>query len=170
MTLEKAMDGSSALARSQRRYTVSEHAPNSTMSKFGHPDTVIGETDHWTVQLRPEQVTLGSLVLICREPVEAFADVSAQGFADLKPVIAKIETILGEMVSYEKINYLMLMMVDSDVHYHVIPRYDGTRAFDGMTVPDAGWPGPPQLGQAVTPDADTTTKLVDELRQRWSQS
>ena len=33
---------------------------NKTMIKFGHPNTVIGQTEHWTVQLRPEQVTLGS--------------------------------------------------------------------------------------------------------------
>ncbi|MDA9865272.1 HIT family protein [bacterium] len=140
------------------------------MTKFGHPDTVIGETEHWTVQLRPEQVTLGSLVLISREPVSAFGDVSAQGFAGLQPVIAKIEDILRQMVDYQKINYLMLMMVDNDVHFHVIPRYDGSRKFHGMTVSDAGWPGPPQLGEAVTPDADTAAKLVDELRRRWSQS
>ncbi|MDC0116035.1 HIT family protein [Octadecabacter sp.] len=139
------------------------------MTKFGHPDTVIGETAHWTVQLRPEQVTLGALVLISREPVGAFGDVSADGFAGLKPVIDKIEIMLRDMVDYQKINYLMLMMVDNDVHFHVIPRYDGIRSFDGMSVGDAGWPGPPQLGDAVTPDEDTATKLIDELRRRWSQ-
>ncbi|MGA9251508.1 MAG: HIT family protein [Roseobacter sp.] len=144
------------------------NSPNNTMSKFGHPDTVIGETEHWTVQLRPEQVTLGSLVLISREPVGAFGDVSPEGFANLKLVINKIEGILREMVHYQKINYLMLMMVDNDVHFHVIPRYNGFREFHGMTVSDAGWPGPPQLGQAVTPDEVTASKLVDELRRRWS--
>lgn len=144
--------------------------PNNTMTKFGHPDTVIGETDHWTVQLRPEQVTLGALVLISREPVGAFGDVSADGFAGLKPVINKIEGILRDMVDYQKINYLMLMMVDNDVHFHVIPRYDGSRTFDGMTVDDTGWPGPPQLGGAVTPDAQTAAKMIDELRRRWSNS
>lgn len=144
-------------------------APNDTMTKFGFPDTVIGETERWTVQLRPEQVTLGSLVLICREPVEAFGEVSPDGFAGLKPVIARIERMLGDMVAYQKINYLMLMMVDKDVHFHVIPRYDGSRSFEDMEVPDAGWPGPPQLGQAVAPDAETTAKLVETLRKRWSE-
>ena len=143
--------------------------PNSTMTKFGHPDTVIGQTDHWTVQLRPEQVTLGSLVLICREPVAAFGDVSPEGFAGLKPVIDRIEAMLRDMVDYQKINYLMLMMVDNDVHFHVIPRYDGDRTFQGMTVSDAGWPGPPQLGQSVTPEGDTKTQLVEALRHRWSE-
>jgi len=135
---------------------VNVSAPNSTMSKFGHPDTVIAETDHWIIQLRPEQVTLGSLVLISREPVEAFGD-------------AKIEGVLRQMVDYQKINYLMLMMVDNDVHFHIIPRYDGFRKYHGMTFEDAGWPGPPQLGQATTPDEDTATKLVEELRRRWPQ-
>ncbi len=45
----------------------------------------------------------------------------------------------------------MLMMVDPHVHFHVIPRYDGDRAWDGVEFADAGWPGPPDLksGQAL---------------------
>jgi len=149
---------------------MSVNTPNDTMTKFGHPHTVIGETEHWTVQLRPEQVTLGSLVLISREPVGAFAELSADGFAGLKPVTEKIEAMLRDFVDYQKINYLMLMMVDNDVHFHVIPRYDGGRTFNGLAFDDAGWPGPPQLGEAVTPDAQSATRLIDELKRRWSQS
>lgn len=143
---------------------------NSTMVKFGHPDTVVGETDHWTVQLRPQQVTLGSLVLISREPVHAFGAMSPEGFKGLQPVVAKIETMLSDLVDYQKINYLMLMMVDNDVHFHIIPRYDGSRAFDGLSVSDAGWPGPPKLDTAVSPGAETAAKLVETLRRRWSES
>lgn len=149
---------------------MSQNAANSTMLKFGHPDTVIAETEHWTVQLRPQQVTLGSLVLICREPVAAFGEVSADGFAGLKPVIGRIETLLRDLVGFQKINYLMLMMVDNDVHFHVIPRYEGARELHGLSVTDAGWPGPPRLDQAVTPDKAATAKLVETLRQRWSES
>jgi diadenosine tetraphosphate (Ap4A) HIT family hydrolase len=153
---------------SERQRDMTE--PNSTMVKFGHPETVIGETEYWTVQLRPEQVTLGSLVLISREPVEAFGRVSPEGFAGLQSVIAKIEDMLRDLIAYQKINYLMLMMVDKDVHFHVIPRYDGNRDFRGLSVSDAGWPGPPQLGTAVTPDPRAAVELVEELRNRWSQS
>lgn len=143
---------------------------NPTMQKFGHPGTLIAETGHWAVQLRPEQVTLGALVLICREPVTGFGDVSPEGFAELKPVIARIERMLRAMVDYRKINYLMLMMVDKDVHFHVIPRYDGPREHGGHSFPDAGWPGPPRLDQAVTPDPAMTAALVDALRRQWSES
>ena len=36
---------------------------NPTIEKFGYPGTLIGETAHWVVLLRPAQVTLGSLVV-----------------------------------------------------------------------------------------------------------
>ena len=49
--------------------------------------------------------------------------------------------MLRRLVAYEKINYLMLMMVDRDVHFHVIPRYAGERVHEGVSFPDAG--GPP---------------------------
>ncbi len=149
---------------------MSQVAANETMQKFGYPDTVIAEAGDWIVQLRPQQVTLGSLVLICREPVTAFGTVSAKGFAGLQPVIARIEAVLRGLVGYQRINYLMLMMVDHDVHFHVIPRYEGSREYDGQSFPDAGWPGPPQLNQAVTPDAATTASLVGMLRRQWSET
>ncbi len=141
---------------------------HATLSKFGYPATLVAETAHWAVLVRPEQPTLGSLVLICREAVTSFGEASPQAFADLGPVIAQIEAMLRGFVQAAKVNYLMLMMVDPDVHFHVIPRYEGEREHTGMTVPDAGWPGPPALGKAVTPDQAQLQALVATLRTRWA--
>jgi diadenosine tetraphosphate (Ap4A) HIT family hydrolase len=58
--------------------------------------------------------------------------------------------------------------VDPDVHFHVIPRYEGTRRFEGLEFPDAGWPGPPALGTAVEPDAAVLDRIVAALRARWA--
>ena len=77
---------------------------NATEAKFGDPVTRIAQTDCWTVLLRPKQPTFGSLVLVCREPVQAFAGVSAQGFAELRGVIGKVEAVLRGFVAYERIN------------------------------------------------------------------
>ncbi|WP_424134343.1 HIT family protein [Roseomonas chloroacetimidivorans] len=142
--------------------------PSATLTKFGYPATLIGETDHWTVLLRPQQVTLGSLVLVCREPVTSFGAVSPAAFADLHRAITRIEAILREFVSYEKINYLMLMMVDPDVHFHVIPRYSEARTHLGRSFPDAGWPGPPALGQAVEPEDTLRDDILQRLRGAWA--
>ena len=137
---------------------------NATEMKFGDPATRLAQTDCWTLLLRPKQPTLGALVLVCREPVQAFADVSAKAFAEMQGMVRRIEAALHEVVGYERINYLMLMMVDPDVHFHVIPRYDGTRSFDGVAFPDAGWPGPPALDAAVALDAATAASLSAALR------
>jgi len=140
---------------------------NATETKFGDPGARLAQTDCWTVLLRPRQPTLGSLVLICREPVRALADVSPQAYAELRDVVRGIETVLREVVAYERINYLMLMMVDPDVHFHVIPRYEGARRFGRAEFPDAGWPGPPALDAAITPDVATTDALLARLREAW---
>jgi len=122
---------------------------NETIEKFGHPATLIAEYDHWVVLLRPAQPTLGALVLAAKSDATAFGDLPAEAHAELKIVTAAIEAALSEAVGYAKINYLMLMMVDPHVHFHVLPRYDGERSGAGLTVADAGWPAQPNLGQAV---------------------
>ena len=141
---------------------------NATEIKFGDPAQRVAQTDCWTVLLRPKQPTLGSLVLVCREPVRAFADVSAQGFAEMRQIIGLIEATLRDVVVYERINYLMLMMVDPDVHMHVIPRYQATRSFAGVEFADAGWPGPPVLDAAVSLDDATGVALLARLRDAWA--
>jgi len=48
---------------------------NETMAKFGYPQSCLAEYDHWVVLLRPQQVTLGALILACREEATAFAQI-----------------------------------------------------------------------------------------------
>lgn len=144
--------------------------PNPTMAKFGHPHTQIAETSSWSVLLRPGQVTLGSLVLVAKEDAKAFGDLSPAAFADLGNVVRKVEAMLRAFVGFERINYLMLMMVDPDVHFHVIPRYEGARSFEGTEFPDAGWPGQPALNQATEPEPETLARLRDALAAHWERA
>ena len=94
---------------------------NATMKKFGYPESCIKEYQHWVVLLRPQQVTLGALILICREEATAFSLISPEAFGELPEIIREIETNVSRTFTYNKINYLMLMMVDPEVHFHVIP-------------------------------------------------
>ena len=97
----------------------------------------------------------------------AFADLDAAAFAELRTVIGDIETALAEAVGYTKINYLMLMMVDPHVHFHVLPRYEGERSACGVTVQDAGWPKAPALAQAVELNGAQVDALTTWLRSLW---
>jgi diadenosine tetraphosphate (Ap4A) HIT family hydrolase len=118
---------------------------NPTMTKFGFPATLLKDYEHWVVLLRPAQVTLGSVVLAAKSDAIAYHRLSRDAFAEQADAIADIERALASFVAFEKINYLMLMMVDPNVHFHVIPRYSDARSWNGIDFPDGGWPGSPDL-------------------------
>ncbi|MCY3414605.1 MAG: HIT family protein [Candidatus Heimdallarchaeota archaeon] len=118
---------------------------NDTLKAFKYPETLLKEFNYWVVVLRPNQPTLGSLVLISKEEAERFSDISTNAFVEKKVVIEWIETSLSNLFKYDKINYLMLMMVDKEVHYHVIPRYSNSQTYENMIFVDTGWPGLPDL-------------------------
>jgi diadenosine tetraphosphate (Ap4A) HIT family hydrolase len=141
---------------------------NATITRFGYPATLIRDYAHWVVLLRPAQVTLGSLVLAAKSEATAFADLPPEAFAELATVTQDIETALTGAVAYQKINYLMLMMVDPHVHFHVFPRYEGERSGAGLTLADTGWPKPPALGDALTLDDQQRDEMVAWLKGLWS--
>ena len=118
---------------------------NKTLKKFGYPGTLVKEYNHWCILLRNEQVTLGSLVLICKDNVTKFSNISDEAFQEYPRVINETENTLYTLFKYDKINYLMLMMVDPNVHFHVIPRYSKSITFKGITFKDYGWPGIPDF-------------------------
>lgn len=140
---------------------------NATLEKFGYPSTLIKEYQKWVVVLRPQQVTLGSLVLICRDAVNAFSQISPEAFAELPFAIREIEASLSKAFSYEKINYLMLMMVDPDVHFHVIPRYGAPRPFCQQQFFDHGWPGPPALKNPNETSQEMTQEIMTHIKNNW---
>ena len=137
------------------------------MKKFGYPNTCLKEFSQWVVVLRPQQVTLGSLVLICREEATAFSQISADAFRELPEIIREIETSVSRTFSYSKINYLMLMMVDPEVHFHVIPRYDTPQLFSEKQFLDHGWPGPPLLKTPNDTSEEVYQKILRHLKKNW---
>jgi len=136
--------------------------PHETLLKFGYPDTLLREGHHWALLLRPAQPTLGSLVLCATSETRSYGELPAEAFAEQREFVAVAERLLREFVGYERINYLMLMMVDPHVHFHVIPRYEGVRSFAGAEFPDSGWPALPALADSRPAPAG----LAEELRRR----
>jgi diadenosine tetraphosphate (Ap4A) HIT family hydrolase len=142
---------------------------NETILRFGYPATLIAEYEHWLVLLRPAQPTLGSLILAAKSEARSFPELPEEAFAELRNVAADVERALGVTVRYEKINYLMLMMVDPHVHFHVIPRYEGERSACGVTVADGGWPKVPALGEAVELEERQVEALAGHFKGFWPQ-
>ena len=143
---------------------------NETIRKFGWPATLVREFEHWVVLARPAQPTLGSLVLAAKSDARAFSELPPAAFAQMADVVRDIETTLAEAVSFAKINYMMLMMVDPHVHFHVLPRYEGERQAEGIAIDDSGWPKLPVLGDAVELDIDQLEFLVTWLKRKWPKA
>jgi diadenosine tetraphosphate (Ap4A) HIT family hydrolase len=137
------------------------------MRAFGHPDSLVREYDHWVVLVRPKQVTLGALVMACKERAQSFGAVSSEAFREHERVVQDIEQGLKAFSAFEKINYLMLMMVDKEVHYHVLPRYSETRNFEGVDYPDPGWPAVPDLTSGPVLEGESLAAMVAGIRGGW---
>lgn len=141
---------------------------NATMRKFGAPQTVIRQYQYWSVMLRPAQVTLGAMVLVAHEPARTFSELSAGSFTELHEITAQIELALAKAFHNDKLNYLMLMMVDPDVHFHIIPRYAQPRQFDNIEFLDSGWPAMSDLAQTNKTDEVINQHIKDYLLSCWS--
>lgn len=140
---------------------------NSTLEKFGYPDSIINSYQYWTILLRPQQVTLGALILGANDQSTRFSSLPSAAMEELSVVIQHIESVLTNCFNYDKINYLMLMMVDPHVHFHVIPRYEASRNFDSVMTFDSGWPGPPDLTKHIEFTQQQHTLLLNYLRENW---
>lgn len=132
-------------------------------TKFSHDSGEVFSTAHWSIVIRRKQVTLGSLVLICKRHVESVGGLSPEEGADLPNAAAGIERTLGAAFQPDKLNYLALMMVDRHLHFHVIPRYEGERSVHGYTFKDSSWGGPPRL-DGETPGDDVVDAVLRDLR------
>src|SRR5690554_2800826 len=112
------------------------------VTKFRIKELELFDFNHWIVSVRPQQPTIGSLVISLKRDCVSLSDLTSDEGGELALVFSKTEKLLKTAFSYDKINYLCLMMVDHQVHFHVIPRYENPVSFEGNTYKDKAWPGP----------------------------
>jgi len=122
--------------------------------KFGLDYLTIQEVGGWIISLRPQQPTIGSMVLTLNRYCQHLAEINEKESADLIHAFQQIEIIVKHVLKADKINYLVLMMVDEQVHFHVIPRYKEGKTFNGNIYIDSDWPGPPSLKALSLNDLD----------------
>jgi len=137
------------------------------MEKFGYPDTCVKDYEHWCVLLRSKQVTLGSLILLEKSEATRYGDLAGAAYLEQKQAIADIEKTLIGLFGAERINYLMLMMTDPNVHFHVIPRYPAAVNFAGQDFKDAGWPKRPEMDNINEISSKARQQLLETLRAHW---
>jgi diadenosine tetraphosphate (Ap4A) HIT family hydrolase len=148
MTGRKKMDESPVLADFRTKFRVEE--------------LLVAKNTAWSWSLRPAQATLGCGILSLNRYAARFSEVTAAEMAQLAELLAGLEMALRSVFGYQAINYLMLMMVDHHVHFHVIPRYEGSRQFAGLEWFDHGWPAFPAMTEQQHSDHE---RILAEIRE-----
>lgn len=108
--------------------------------KFHLNTRTIYKSKYWTLSLRPIQSTLGSCVISLNRYCEKLSDINEDESKDYINIVKFTEDSLSKVFEYDKINYFMLMMVDSHLHYHVIPRYKDKKEFLNKVWNDNNYP------------------------------
>lgn len=115
--------------------------------KFHVDQNLIIRFDNWTWSVRPTHCTLGAGILSLNRECTSFGSVTHDEATELADITREIEQRLKAAFNPQKMNYIMLMMVDPQLHFHVIPRYDQSRTFGGHNWSDNGWPALPALAE-----------------------
>lgn len=122
---------------------------NKFRDKFKISELLITKVGGWNISLRPTQVTIGSLVLSLDRSCPNMGGLTPEEGKELGEAFAVIERLLDTTFKPDKLNYLALMMVDHQVHFHVIPRYASPVVFEGDEYKDVSWPKPPNVLEKI---------------------
>lgn len=132
-------------------------------TKFQVEDLTIAESEHWVLTLRPQQLTLGSMVLSTKANVLGFAELNEDQSRDMARLMGLAEQKAKSALGAVRINALCLMMQDPLLHFHIFPRYEAPVTFDGRQWQDADWPKPPQV-KPTEVDVALNQALLKTLR------
>jgi diadenosine tetraphosphate (Ap4A) HIT family hydrolase len=134
-------------------------------TKFRVNELKILKLDHWTWSARPVHSTIGSGILSLNRSCTSFASITRDEAAELADINREIEGKLKRAFQPDKFNYVMLMMVDAHLHFHVIPRYSTERSVFDRTWKDSGWPALPALGEGSDlANSAVLNSIVEMLR------
>jgi len=106
-------------------------------------DFLIYEEKHWTVYLSPNQAYLGRCAVILNQHVEDMTDLTGEQWRNFAKVSGIMESAIRKAFNATLFNWSCLMNnaflkkePHPHVHWHMRPRYNGTRKFDGRVFDD----------------------------------
>lgn len=134
------------------------------IEKFRIEELKVFESQYWVLSLRPLQITIGSLILSLKRECSNMAMISALEAEELPIIFAKIDEVYEHTFKPDKINYLVLMMVDKQVHFHIVPRYEKEVEFLGELYGDKDWPKPPDVLFNLDIQEHTLSEIVNFMR------
>lgn len=140
---------------------------NQTLLGFSYPDSIVKEFDHWVVLIRPVQTTPLSCIIAARAGVESIGELGPLAGAELPLVIRGFERAVKLVAQAVKFNYLALMMVDPNPHFHAIPRYETPVTIGGHSFTDTAFPKPVNVLTGLKANATVLKEWQSLLAASW---
>ncbi|MBI2674898.1 MAG: HIT family protein [Candidatus Aenigmarchaeota archaeon] len=96
----------------------------------------IKECRYWTIYLHPNQCYLGRCIIKLNRHAEDFFDIEKNELDEVFEIAKHLRNAVKELFGAAMFNYAALGNIIRHVHLHVIPRYEGQRAFAGIVFED----------------------------------
>jgi len=125
-------------------------------------DDEVWTSEHWRVIVNHNQNTLGKCFVALKRHDEDICNLTDAEVADLWASIRNTRDVLTARFRPDRFNYAFLMNQDRHVHLHVIPRYDGPRAFAGNEFEDRD-----DLPESILP-AHIYQEIVTAIREGFA--
>jgi len=133
------------------------------IEKYNLSDNVIFETTHWSWILNNNQSTIGSSFLVLKRDCTSFNETLIDEMNDFKFISSLIEKVFAKAFNIKKVQFLKLMMIDQQLHYHIVPRHEEPINIFNFEWKDNDWPGLPNL-ETLNYDSTITNKILEYLK------
>lgn len=126
------------------------------------------ESRFWIWQVHENQSYLGRVVLLLkRDTHESCAHCTPEEWSDLRLQFQLYERFISSLFTPDRMNYGQLGNIFNRLHFHLVPRYETSRTWDGIEFHDHNW----GKNWAPTPKSPLTEeqayKFADWLREEF---
>ncbi len=130
---------------------------------------VIQTHKYWRVELRCEQVFLGSCFVILNRHLEDLTDITRGERKELFAILKQMRNAIKKAFRPDKFNYASLGNVSSHLHMQIIPRYANSVSFFDTTFEDKEWGKHLILRDKSAKVSDETLeKIVQKLKKTYA--
>ncbi|GEM_PF-955987 len=130
--------------------------------KFKIDDLEIAQSEGWILSLRPNQITLGSMVISSSEGFLNYSSIGEESYRGFFKMLSMAEEVSDKVFGSKRVNSISLMMKDPIIHYHIIPRYPSPVQFSGREWIDESWPAPPNFKEGET-DSTILNEILNAI-------
>ena len=119
--------------------------------------------------LNENQATLCRVFFALRRHETDVAALSEAEVLSLWAFVRETKAVLTSLFAPDHFNFMFLMNLTPHVHFHVFPRYSGSREFAGQTFTDTNYGGHYDPDESRTLSADAEEQLISSLRHALTQ-